>query len=958
MKRSILSAAAALLLLINTATAQNDVPTIYPTPQSVQLQELQTAVNQLTVEHRTPQSKGWLWDKLPNVSGGYAIDITPDGHVTVLHNDDAGWFYAKQTLSQLMVNVSGAQDAHKDPFPHLNIRNMLKLGDVTVGTIVDWPDLPYRGAVEGYYGIPWSFEARMSQFRFYGRNKMNLYIYAPKDDPLHHGEGCYQPYPTSKAYELATLVRCARENRVRFVWAIHPANTVKWEENEGKTQLDGLCAKLEHMYEIGVRDFGVLVDDSFGEIGKPERQVQLCNYILENFIRKHPDVNQELIMCPTGYNRSWTNEQFLTTIGEGLHKDIHVMWTGNTVVHDITMEGQQWVNPLVKRPTFIWWNWPCNDFKPSRLSMGRTYGLDQSPDMKNQMSGFVANPMERAEASKVGLFGVADYTWNIQKFDSEKNWKAGIQRMYPRCSSAMQTFCYHNSYLLPNSHGYYREESVNLGDLPTRFRESVTHGQLDEELCNRMLVVFSGVASAAEKLRASSHLGALHREISPWLSAFYTMGMAGIDGVRALHTDSLPERMDIFFHMVDKLNSLKQLRRDAWVNGKVEQVEDIQVGSYAITPAITAIYNYLNSSIYSRISGWDFRALMPTFSTNMGNENELVANISDNDFNTYWLSERAQQEGDWFCLDFGKTMDVRTIKLLMADRVRHKSFPVRGQLEYSTDGQNWLPVGEENTSSAMLLDLNGEPLRTRYLRYRVLEPQQKRRLGICEFTVNKPLPARLSNDVSALSNISAYNDEKHIALVRVMETAKAEPGQGFGITFPTPTTGLGLTVDLDNENLLNWASVEFTLEDGTTEKAYLQQYYGSEFIVQKKYMPKKRITGIKFRNDSQESHELRLNAFQLDIPKVDFAAMSSSLTDCDFSTAYNTGEYSLNTELAVPADARMLTIVGSARCEVDGATHAGSTGIIHTYRINKDAGRVRIRANRQYGTKVYEAIFR
>ena len=123
-------------------------------------------------------------------------------------------------------------------------------------------------------------------------------------------------------------------------------------------------------------------------------------------------------------------------------------------------------------------------------------------------------------------------------------------------------------------------------------------------------------------------------------------------------------------------------------------------------------------------------------------------------------------------------------------------------------------------------------------------------------------------------------------------------------------------------------------------------------------MPKKRITGIKFRNDSQESHELRLNAFQLDIPKVDFAAMSSSLTDCDFSTAYNTGEYSLNTELAVPADARMLTIVGSARCEVDGATHAGSTGIIHTYRINKDAGRVRIRANRQYGTKVYEAIFR
>ena len=957
MKRHLISAALLLACLMSHAPA-SAMPAIYPTPQHQHLSEQSTPVNKLTVEHRTPQSRGWLWDRLPNVSGGYAIDVTPEGHVTVLHNDDAGWFYAKQTLSQMLVNVAGAQDAHQDPFPHLNIRSMMELGDITVGTVVDWPDLAYRGAVEGYYGIPWSFEARQSQFRFYGRNKMNLYIYAPKDDPLHHGEGCYQAYPEGKAYELAALVRCARENRVRFVWAIHPANTVNWEENEGRTQLDALCAKLEKMYTIGIRDFGVLVDDSFGEIGKPERQVQLCNYILEHFIRKHPDVNQELIMCPTGYNRSWTNEQFLSTIGNGLHKDIHVMWTGNTVVHDITMEGQQWVNPLVKRPTFIWWNWPCNDFKPSRLSMGRTYGLDQHPDMKNQMSGFVANPMERAEASKVGLFGVADYTWNIRGFRSERSWKDGIARLYPRCASAMQTFCNHNSYLLPNGHGYYREESVNLGDLPTRFRESVTHGQPDTELCNRMLVLFSEVASAGEKLRDSRNLGMLQREISPWINAFYTMGMAGIDGVRALLTDSLPERMDVFFRMVDKLESIKALRRDAWVNGKVEQVEDIQVGAYAITPAVMATYNYLNANIYSNISGWDYRALMPTFSTSMGNENELVANLSDNDFNTYWLSRNAQQAGDWFCLDFGKPMEVRTVKLLMADRVRSKHFPVRGQLEHSTDGQSWTPVGAECSSSSLLLDLGQDTITTRYLRYRIVEPQEKRRLGICEFTVNKPLPARLSNTVDGLKSISAYSDETHIAMVRVMETASAKPGQGFGISFATPVTGLGLTVNLDNEELLSWAEVEFTLEDGSTEKAYLQHYYDAEFVVQKKYMPKKRISGIRFTNVSQQPHELRLNMFQLDIPKVDTAAMASSLTDCDFATAYDTGAYSLNTELKVPEGARFITIVGSARCQVEGATHAGSNGLIHTYRLRPGTPVIRIRSSRQYGTKVYEAIFR
>ena len=958
MKKHILSSVLTLLMLVSTSDAQNAMCSIYPTPQSAQLQERHTPVNKLTVEHRTPQSRGGLWEQLPNVSGGYAIDVTPEGHVTVLHNDDAGWFYAKQTLSQMMVNVAGAQDAHQDPFPHLNIRNMLKLGNLTVGTVVDWPDLPYRGAVEGYYGIPWSFEARMSQFRFYGRNKMNLYIYAPKDDPLHHGEGCYLPYPDGKAYELASLVRCARENRVRFVWAIHPANTVNWQENEGKTQLDGLCDKLEKMYQIGVRDFGVLVDDSFGEIGRPERQVQLCNYILENFIRKHPDVNQELIMCPTGYNKSWTNEQFLNTIGEGLHKDIHVMWTGNTVVHDITLEGQQWVNPIVKRPTFIWWNWPCNDFKPSRLSMGRTYGLDQTPDMKNQMSGFVANPMERAEASKVGLFGVADYTWNIQGFKSEETWKTGIARLYPHCVSAMQTFCEHNSYLLPNNHGYYREESVTLGDMPARFREGIVHGAPDEALCKQMLELFNSVASAGENLNNTRNLGALQREIAPWITAFHTMGLAGIDGIRALQSNNLRERISIFFRMVDKLDSIKQLRRDAWVDGKVEQVEDVQVGAYAITPSVTATYNYLNASIYSEISGGDFRALMPTFHTNAGNESLHVANLSDNDFNTHWTSARGQKAGDWFCLDFGKPMEVRTIKLVLRDRGSAQVPPTSGQLEYSTDGETWAPLGEERTTGAVLEDLTAKaPISARMLRYRITRPQPKRYMGISEFVVNKPLPARLSNTIPGLK-LSAYNDENNIAMVRVMETAKAAPGQGFSISLPTPTASINLFVDLDKKDLLNWARITFTLEDGSTMDAALEEYYGTEFYVQNANMPSKAIKAITFTNVSNTDQELRLNNFQLTIPTMDTAALVSSLTDCDFSTTYNTGEYALDTELQVPAGAGTFTIVGTAHCQVEGATHSCSNGFIQTYRINEGVNKLRLRANQQYGTHIYEAIFR
>ena len=39
-----------------------------------------------------------------------------------------------------------------------------------------WPPVSYTHL---------SHEARLSQLRFYGQNKMNTYIYGPKDDPYH-----------------------------------------------------------------------------------------------------------------------------------------------------------------------------------------------------------------------------------------------------------------------------------------------------------------------------------------------------------------------------------------------------------------------------------------------------------------------------------------------------------------------------------------------------------------------------------------------------------------------------------------------------------------------------------------------------------------------------------------------------------------------------------------------------
>ena len=56
-----------------------------------------------------------------------------------------------------------------------------KLADLLLIDALD-DDVNIRGFIEGYYGLPWSNEDRMSLMRFGGDYKMTSYIFAPKDD--------------------------------------------------------------------------------------------------------------------------------------------------------------------------------------------------------------------------------------------------------------------------------------------------------------------------------------------------------------------------------------------------------------------------------------------------------------------------------------------------------------------------------------------------------------------------------------------------------------------------------------------------------------------------------------------------------------------------------------------------------------------------------------------------------
>ena len=471
--------------------------------------------------------------EIPNQIEGYYINIGKN-QVVIAGNDEAGTYYGVQTFLQ-----------------------MASQPEVMKAEVVDWPDVLERGVVEGFYGNPWSHKDRLRQFDFYGKNKLNVYIYGPKDDPYHRNQW-REAYPETEANRIAELIDVAKKNGVNFYWAIHPGVDIKWNDEDR----DHLMAKLEVMYQLGVRSFAVFFDDISGEGTKADKQAELLNYIDEQFVKVKKDVTP-LIMCPTEYNKSWSNVKggYLTTLGTKLNPSIHIMWTGDRVIADMyegdtEKGGMKWINNLIQRPAYVWWNFPVSDYVRDHLLMGPVYGNDLH--IANLMSGFVTNPMEHAESSLLAIYGVASYAWNPDQYDSDKAWKDAMKAVLPSAAKELEIFATHNSDLGANGHGYRREESVALKPIAEKFlNEYLNKGTYQVEDFLTLLDTFMLMQEAADILMTNTENPALIAEMKPWLIQHKLMGELG-SAVLALTNAYQLEKQEGFLRKYKHVKALQQ----------------------------------------------------------------------------------------------------------------------------------------------------------------------------------------------------------------------------------------------------------------------------------------------------------------------------------------------------------------------------------------------------------------
>ena len=323
-------------------------------------------------------------------------------------------------------------------------------------TIYDYADVKNRGIIEGYYGVPYTAEVTKDLFRFMARYKMNSYMYGAKSDP-YHSRYWGDPYPTTISEEqlrigyltqdmMRDITRVAHETKVNFIWAIHPGKA--FANGEDPQMLDKIMAKFESMHQLGVRQFGVFVDD----VGVPSDSaiMKLCADNLSELQHRIDarwnkagtlvtDTVKPLHYVPQLYAYSWVSQERAREFFESLRttpEKINIYITGANVWSVPNNEDLDVVKSWLGRDVSWWWNYPCNDQDPTKLFVMDTYTnfrdethINSLTHMERQLNGaqtVIINPMQQGELSKIALFGVADYTWNNLGFENYSSWEAAI----------------------------------------------------------------------------------------------------------------------------------------------------------------------------------------------------------------------------------------------------------------------------------------------------------------------------------------------------------------------------------------------------------------------------------------------------------------------------------------------------------------------------------------------------
>jgi len=414
----------------------------------------------------------------------------------------------------------------------------------------------HRGVVEGYYGNAWTHADRLFMLERMGRWRMNRYVYAPKDDPLHR-ERWREPYPTETLRDFGELVAKGADAGVDVGFAIAPGLSIEYASRADRRQLHD---KLAAFRDLGARFLCLALDDVPSELVHDADKDTF-----RSLGEAHADLTAEvasalgngltLWLVPTDY-AGVAASAYLETLGAVLPPEVEVGWTGRTVVSPtISCAEAAPRAAALRRRLLVWDNYPVND-GPMRRTLHLGPYLGRDPALTEHVSGILLNPMELAHASTIALHTAAAYLSGPREYDPEAAWQEATAELAPAAAAPLADFAsaHRFSALAPDDRDHELEAAI------AALRAAYEHDGAVEEPLQRCRALLARRLAAADGLREALDDARLLEEIEPWLVAHQRECQAmdaALDLLECLAGDA--DRLDralAFFRLEGRLTRL------------------------------------------------------------------------------------------------------------------------------------------------------------------------------------------------------------------------------------------------------------------------------------------------------------------------------------------------------------------------------------------------------------------
>lgn len=599
-------------------------------------------------------------------------------------------------------------------------------------TVRDYSDSVFRGFIEGYYGIPWTTDERVELMEFGSKFKTNMYIYAPKDD-AYHSSNWRGLYSDADLVELKEQIDAGTRTKTRFVWAIHPFMHDKFTASNYDKDLATVINKFEQLYAAGVRQFCISADDvDAGSDGAAKLDASLHRRLLNDvtaWMRTKGDC-YDLIFVPSAYcYLSDTRlrvklDYYYRTLMPGLDESVYIMWTGNDVCSSVSTGRFAEFEALSGRKAFMWLNWPVNDYAQSRLLMGKAEVLDAALPESGEPDfyGIVTNPMQHAEASKLSVFAIADYCWNINGFDADASYAASFKHVEPVATEAFARLCKH----LANATAYegrWFEESKELKVYIDAFEAAFNGGEPFAASATELKVELGRIISAADALEKTGANRALVKSFMPWASALSKLA------------ESCSEYLDVLV-MCSTADvsggSLSESIENELVRA-IEHADEVFASMKDCTSPVldTVTYNRdpepveVAPAVLMPFARRLAAAAADEAALKLGRNTGVVYGgfdgvyqgdpslAFDGDDNTFVWFEGRPSDGAYVRIDLGAITEIGDVRVLTG-KPDGGDF-MTGDIEYSTDGKNFVKLGEMR-SPETIVDVGSAKVTARFIR--------------------------------------------------------------------------------------------------------------------------------------------------------------------------------------------------------------------------------------------------